>query len=40
MEKRYREKANSIANRILKIAGKLFEINLFTIDGAIDLNQS
>ncbi len=39
MERRYREKANSTANRILKIAGELFEITPFTIEAEFDLSS-
>ncbi len=39
VERRFREKANGIANKILEIAGNLFEISLLTIDAELDLSE-
>ncbi len=39
MERRYRDRANSISNRILEIAGHLFGISLPTLEAELDLSE-
>ncbi len=39
MERRYRDKANAISNRILEIAGDLFGISLPTLEAELDLSE-